>query len=208
VSDHVSNKKSFSFLECLLSETKFNEYMSVAKQGSRSGLGNLLEAFRPALIDMAEQKLGGRIRRRMSSSDLVQDTLLTAGNQFESFRGSSLPEFQQWLRELFHSRLIDGLRRHQIAEKRRQDSEDEYLSLSSLTSQNDTPSVLVSRQEEATRILEALENLSDEHQRVIQLRYIENLTFEAIAEHLNVSVATVWRRFHEAVESLQRRLQP
>ena len=65
--------------------------LAEARHESNSGLGRLLEAFRPALLELAEQSLGDPIRRRVSVSDLVQDTMLTACGQFAAFRGNSAP---------------------------------------------------------------------------------------------------------------------
>ncbi len=193
-------------LDSSASDSHLTLFLNAAKERSQSGLGRLLEAFRPSLIMMADQNLEQRLRRRMSSSDVVQDTMLTAGKQFESFRGTTSGEFREWLLELFHSRLVDGIRRHQVAEIRRQSLEDEQLSLSDLLSREETPSVVARLNEDATLLLKALEALPTNLQRVIHLRYLENRTFEEIASQTNVSVATVWRRFQEAVEALQKLL--
>jgi|GEM_PF-687031 len=194
-------------LDSSASDSHLNLFLNAAKEGSQSGLGRLLEAFRPSLMLMADQNLEQRLRRRMSSSDVVQDTMLTAGKQFESFRGTTSGEFREWLLELFHSRLVDGIRRHQVAEIRRQSLEDEQLSLSDLLSREETPSVAARLNEDATLLLKALEALPTHLQRVIHLRYLENRTFEEIAAETSVSVATVWRQFQEAVEALQKQLK-
>jgi RNA polymerase sigma-70 factor (ECF subfamily) len=167
----------------------------------------MLESFRPALMEMAADRLGLRVRRRMSSSDLVQDTLLTAGKQFESFRGESLTEFRNWLKELFHSRLVDGLRRHQQAEMRRQGLEEEDASISSLKAEEESPSRVARLNEDATRLINAMDELPADQRTIIQMRYVEDKTFEDIAAALSMPVATVWRRFQEATESLHIRLQ-
>jgi len=194
-------------LECAVSDSIFCEYLRSAKSGSSSGLGRMLESFRPALMEMAADRLGLRVRRRMSSSDLVQDTLLTAGKQFESFRGETLTEFRNWLKELFHSRLVDGLRRHQQAEMRRQGLEEEGASISSLEGEEDSPSRVARLNEDATRLINAMDDLPADQRTIIQMRYVEDKTFEDIAAELSMSVATVWRRFQEATESLHIRLQ-
>jgi RNA polymerase sigma-70 factor (ECF subfamily) len=194
-------------MECAVSDSMFREYLLSAKSGSSSGLGRMLESFRPALMEMAADRLGLRVRRRMSSSDLVQDTLLTAGKQFESFRGESLTEFRNWLKELFHSRLVDGLRRHQQAEMRRQGLEEEDASISSLKAEEESPSRVARLNEDATRLINAMDELPADQRTIIQMRYVEDKTFEDIAAALSMPVATVWRRFQEATESLHIRLQ-
>lgn len=189
-------------------DQELDALLLAAKGGSSLHLGRLLDSFRPALIQLADGQLGQRIRRRMSTSDLVQETLLTACDQFVDFRGVSPAEFQNWLLELFHSRLIDGLRRHQQAEKRRQNLEAEDTSLSSLEDSSETPSKLASLNEDARRLVEALQTLPEDAQQLIRMRYLEDRTFEDIAAELKLSLSTVWRRFQEVTSELHNKLRP
>ena len=204
----MSNPLGLEWFECSVSDSVFSEYMTMARNGSSTALGAMLESFRPSLTELAEARLGVRVRRRMSSSDLVQDTMLTAGQQFEQFRGDSLTEFRRWLIELFQSRLVDGLRRHQLAEKRSQNHEDENPSLSGIQALEVSPAELAELKEEADHLLQAISFLPHEQQAIIRLRYMENHTFEEIAVQLGNSVPTVWRRFQEATETLHRLLNP
>ena len=190
-------------LESTASDSDLACFLQMARDGSNSGLGQLLESFRPALMEIADQKLGQRLRRRMSLSDLVQDTMLTAGKQFESFAGNTSSEFKNWLRELFHSRLVDGLRRHQVAEKRRQELEDDKASVNSLADPAPSPSGIAALHEDASVLLQSLQQLPADYQKIIHLRYLQNRTFEEISTELAMPLSTVWHRFHEAVEALQ-----
>lgn len=202
--EEISSKSLF---ECAVNETTFDQYMVSARNGSSSGFGRMMESFRPALTEMAEELLGPRVRRRMSSSDLVQDTLLAVWKEFAHFRGSSLAEFRFWLKDVFHSRLVDGLRRHQQAEKRRQGREDELNSISLLSEDHESPSKVAALREDAVLLLKALEDLPPEQQTIVRMRYLQDCTFEQIAEQLQLSLSSVWRSFQQATETLRRRLQ-
>lgn len=189
------------------SDSDLAHFLQKARNGSNSGLGELLESFRPALMEIADQKLGQRFRRRMSLSDLIQDTMMTAGKQFELFEGDTANEFRNWLRELFHSRLVDGLRRHQVAEKRRLGREDEKTSVSELEDPAASPSAIAALHEDASLLLQSLQKLPAQYQKIIHLRYLQNLTFEQISRELEMPLSTVFYRFHEAVEALQLLVQ-
>ncbi len=89
-----------------------------ARTGSNSKLGILLEHFRPQLIKQAERSIGKLLSRRMSISDLVQETMVTATAAFPSFQGCSEQELAAWLKAILRSRLVDGIRRHRLAERR------------------------------------------------------------------------------------------
>jgi len=111
------------------------------------------------------------------------------------------------LLEIFHSRLVDGIRRHRIAECRRQNREEGIVT-SDTAGSTLTPSTLMSRHEETARLRDALSRLPDEARSLIQMRYVEELTFDEIAIRCGVSAATVWRRWVEAVRSIQKIVSP
>ena len=174
-----------------------------ARQNRGSGLGDLLEYFRPALTELARQQIRDELTCRMSQSDLVQDTMLTASQDFPEFLGQTESEFRLWIFEIFKSRLVDGLRRHRVAERRRQQLEVQ-ASGSQFVTESASASELAMLDEEAENLLNALEQLSDEYRDILHQRYFEDMTFEAIAAVRGVSIATVWRRWSEAIVLLKR----
>jgi RNA polymerase sigma-70 factor (ECF subfamily) len=188
------------------SESGLERLLQRAASGSDSGLGELLESFRASMLAFAGRRIDGQLRRRISSSDVVQDTMLTAREKFTSFRGTHPLEFQQWLHRLLYSTLVDGVRRHRTAEKRRTDREDE-ASVGTIVGSAASPSRVASDNEQAARLLQALQQLPEEDRRIVQLRYLENWSFEQIATTLGVSVATAWRRFQQATERVHRSLR-
>lgn len=198
--------ESFEFAP-LMKEAEISLLIDNVRGGSNSSLGTLLEIFRPSLTQMAKVDLSVQMQRRMSLSDLVQETMLTACGKFDEFRGDSPAELQAWLIRIFKSRLVDGIRRHQVAESRRQDQEDPRVSIREIADSELSPSGLMVVQEDAAMLLSAIQQLPEEAQQLIHMRYVENQTFEAIAEQLNVSVATVWRRFRESTQNLHQSLR-
>ena len=179
----------------------------VAASTTDHSLGELLERHRHELTESAEKVLSRGLQRRMSASDLVQETMLSASTQFHSYQGRSAGEFRAWLLEIFHSRLVDGIRRHRIAECRRLNREEGIVT-SETAGSTLTPSTLMSRHEETARLRDALSRLPDEARSLIQMRYVEELTFDEIAIRCGVSAATVWRRWVEAVRSIQKIVSP
>lgn len=180
--------------------------ISHARRSTDDGLGQLLEAYRRELSDLAEEFLGRQLRRRMGVSDLVQETLLSAGQQFHSFRGQTDSEFRNWLHEILHSRLIDGVRRHQGAERRRIGLEETTVT-DGFSDSRPSPSEVVALQEESLLVVTAINDLSPDLRKILKLRYVEDLTFEQIAAETGLSTATVWRRWFEAIDKIRREVQ-
>jgi len=171
-----------------------------------SDLGALLEVFRPSLMELADARLGEKMRRRMSQSDLVQETMLTATEHFSAFRGQSGAEFRNWLMEVFRTRLIDGIRRHRLAERRSLQRE-KIMTGDQLEDRSPSPSQCVALEEEANAILSALAQLPDQFKEIVRMRYIDDLTFEEIAILQRSSVTTIWRRWSDAVQLLKQHLE-
>lgn len=176
-----------------------------ARGGSGSSLGNLLQLFYPVMLEMAEKRIRDNLRQRMSLSDLVQDTMVSASQHFPAFRGESEAEFRNWLMRVFQTRMIDGIRRHRHAERRRQQRE---IAVSGSQHADTSPSAshMVALEDEANAMIAALQQLPEVLQAVVRMRYFEDLKFEAIAERQGTSVPTVWRRWSEAIALLKQAL--
>jgi RNA polymerase sigma-70 factor (ECF subfamily) len=177
-----------------------------ARQETASKLGDLLEQFRPRLLKVAEKLVSSQMQRRMSTSDLVQETMMSASNQFSSFRGNSKDELHGWLLGILRSRLVDGLRRHRIAERRRQAQEISH-DQANLIDVGLSPCEQAAVSEQALQLALALQELPEEQQQIVRMRYLEDRTFEEIAEMLGISISAVWRRWTDALETLKFRLQ-
>ena len=65
---------------------------------------------------------------------------------------------------------------------------------------------LVERGERAGELATALEGLSEEHRRVLALRYTLDLPYAEMAEALGVPESTVTMRLYHAKKALRRRL--
>jgi RNA polymerase sigma-70 factor (subfamily 1) len=181
--------------------------LSRARDGSRSGLGDLLESYRPLLRHLAGQQIGLRLRVDMSESDLVQETMLTASRGLPDFRGSTESEFRAWLVCLLQSRLTDGLRKHLAAEQRRSRLR-QMKSQPDVDHESQSPVDAAQLAEESELLAEAVMDLEPIDRTIIFARYMEQQSFESIAAEVDLPLATVWRRWNRAVEQLRCGLEP
>ena len=184
----------------------FGTIIETARTGAGSQLGQILVYFQPHLTKFAEKSVGPSLSRRMSASDLVQDTLLSATSQFPSFRGQSELELKSWLMELIKSRLADGLRRHKFAARRAIDREVTCTG-SAIDDSHPTPAQVVASREETKNLLDTIQMLSPDAQKIVRMRYLENQSFESIAQTMGMSLTTVWRHWASALEKIRIRLQ-
>ncbi len=161
------------------------EYFSDQLQAARtsdSSLGELLQGCRDYLLLVANEELPPDIRQKVAASDLVQETFVDAQEAFPGFPGAGPEEFRAWLRRILLNNATDAIRRYRHARKRDIGRELHLDAASAgrvrgLVSEETSPSRNAHNHEERDRVIQALTRLSDEHQRIIELRNIEQLTF-------------------------------
>ena len=71
----------------------------------------------------------------------------------------------------------------------------------------ESPDDRLIREEQVSRLREALDRLSEEHRSILVLREIEGCDYEAIAEVLEINIGTVRSRLHRARLQLREKLK-
>ena len=178
--------------------------------------GELLMDYRPFLKILAwEQLYRKNLQSKLDDSDIVQEVLLRADGNFESFRGKGEPEFTGWIRQIFNNYLVDLLRKHH-GHKRNvrleqslfsHQSESAVLWLGEPTDhQQNSPSAPVMLGEQALILAAAIDSLAKSQAEAIRLRYFAELPIKDVAEKMNTSIATVAGLLRRGVDGLRERL--
>lgn len=189
----------------------FAGLVTAAREGSLAAQGRLLEAFRHDLLAIAAANLDSDIRPKVSASDLVQETLLEAHQDFGDFRGATWHEARAWLKRILLHNLVNHFR-HWSAQKRRAAreialDESESQSPRPLVDREPTASDVASGREQRARLDEALQLLKDDYRQVLELRHREGLTFDEIGVRMNRTTDAVRMLWYRAFDELSRRLQ-
>ena len=154
----------------------------------------------------------GMVRNPDDARDLTQETFVKVYRNLDKFEGNSA--FYTWAYRIARNVTIDHLRRarrHRSVEYNdaigRDDDEsidDTFLS----RPLNLNPARVVSRRELLDKINEAALSLSEIHREVITLREVEGLSYQEIADRLEISIGTVMSRLHHARRRMQEYLLP
>jgi RNA polymerase sigma-70 factor (ECF subfamily) len=156
--------------------------------------------YRHYLQILARLQLGQRLRGKVDSLDLVQDTFLDAHADFAAFRGQTEKELVAWLRRVLAYNVASLVRRYCGTQRRGVDLERQLgreLDQSSqaldgaLVAPTSSPSHRASRREQAVRVADALGRLPADYREVIILRQIEGRTFPEVAREMNRSLDSV-----------------
>jgi len=168
------------------------------------------EALLSPILRMAYGTAVRLTRSRTEADDLVQDAALLAYKAFGSFeRGTN---FKAWffriLTNAFYSRHRKD--RHEKANLSTEDVPALYLyhktSDAGLGATESDPAATILDRLDAERVGEALDSLPEEYRAVATLYFIDDLSYQQIAEVLHCPVGTVRSRLHRGRRMLQKAL--
>ncbi len=135
------------------SATLVNELLAQVRGGSSGAMEELLGVYDDYLRDLASRRLNFRLGRRVSTSDLVQETMLAAWSDFSSFRGVDAQQFSAWLRTILLRKISAAVALHLKSSKRDMQREHDMSVVvgssvlevtKGLSGREDTPSNIVS----------------------------------------------------------------
>lgn len=197
-----------------------------ATDGDHYATLELLEHFRLKLTHDLETEIHPRLKTRFSLADVLQEMSLqllarknpqlnprkrkSTGSTSDSSRGA-----YRWIRKLIIRRIIDLYRRHmgtKMRDARRELSLSQLEQSGSETGRSiDRPCVFVLQppserlRDYETRcvVQNAIYRLSPIYRDVILLKFYDGLSTPEIAQRLQLSDATVAKRFRRGIEKLK-----
>lgn len=189
--------------------------LSLARRGDPTARGELFSRYINYLNILATTQLDAKLRRRVSPSDLVQETMLSAHRDFKDFRGDTQGELLGWLRKILIHSLHRAIARHVKADKRdvRREIPLEVISTgveeSAVTLANvleatgQSPSQVVQAKEVAVGLSDQLAKLKPDYRDVIVYRILQGLSFEEVAARMNRSSAATRMLFLRAIDQFK-----
>lgn len=151
------------------------------------------------------------LKNPQDAEEVTQDAFMRAHRGLENFRGDS--SFSTWLFQiatnLAHNRYWYWWRRKRDVsvslDQSLTDGSDATL-VDVLPSEDESPEDETLTNELTRRVEECLPMLSRKHQEILALRIKKNMSYEEIAQKLEISVGTVKSRIARARESLREKL--
>lgn len=185
-----------------------------ARSGDASTRGKLLDSYRNYLRLLARTQMGQGLHACLEPSDLVQEALLEADRDFATFSGGTEKELLVWLRRILVRNLLDAARHHQAQarDRQRQESLEAMMEESSnalgmaLAAHGSTPSAQAARREQCVLLADALERLPPDYRTVLEMRNLQQLPFEEIAERLGRKSGAVRMLWVRALEKLSQEM--
>lgn len=147
-------------------------------------------------------RLGRNLRRRLESRDILQATLLKAFQGLERFEGSGSRSLMAWLGTIAVDEIRDQADFH--GRQKRDMARDATLQtgMDPLARRLHGEVTRLQLEDEVERLIEALDELDEQHREVILLRSFEELSFAEIAERLGKSTGACKMLFARAKAAL------
>jgi len=170
-------------------------------------LENDQEAYR-LLLARYERPVYGLVRRMIPNDedarDLAQEAFVRAFRSLEQFDPGR--KFSSWLFRIAHNLCIDHYRRRKLDTVplvRSTEGDEETWDLPDEASD---PSEQFSDRERSRRLLALVESLPPLYRSVILLRHQQGLSYEEIADTMELPLGTIKARIHRAHRLLKEKL--
>lgn len=173
----------------------------------RPSFEELFERYRTLVFQLCYRIVGDR----EEALDVSQEVFLAIYRKMDHFRGDSSPK--TWIYRIAINRAANRCRWWSRLRRRGTVSLDEHLSAESarsiadtIESQGRSPEQSLLVEEERAQIERSLSSLPVQQRVAVIMRDIEGLSYEEIAETMEVSLGTVKSRIARGREELKRRL--
>ena len=177
------------------------ELAARARDGDQDAFEQLVRDNEKRIYTLALRMTGSR----EDALDLAQDAFFQAWKALPTFQGES--SFATWLYRLATNLCLDHLR----AQKRRTQSMGPALSLDDeengpgqVADQQLQPQEAVERSERRRALERGLASLPDHHRQVLIMRELSGLSYQEIAQVLDLDLGTVKSRIARARLSLRK----
>jgi RNA polymerase sigma-70 factor (ECF subfamily) len=143
------------------------------------------------------------VRDEVEADTVTQDTFVQAYTHLAKFQGRS--ELETWLTRIAINRSRDALRRRRFISLFTRDDEDRETMIEPVDDRPDPERQIMSVQLRVA-ILRAERQLSSQQKVIFRLRHYENLSLEAIADHLGLRAGTVRAHLFRAIHKVRKEL--
>lgn len=127
-----------------------------------------------------------------AAKDIAQDSWKTIMAKIQDLKDPS--SFGGWAMRIVYSKSLDAIRENNRTRKKQENLANE----STIETEVDEENTQLK-----TELLKAIRSLSDHHQMVVKLFYVEDYSLKQISDTLNISIGTAKSRLFHAREHLK-----
>lgn len=178
-----------------------DEFVLNAKKGDQRAFAKLMDKYQKPLYYHVLKM----VKNHEQVEDLVQEAFMKAFNNLDSYNTNYA--FSTWLYRITTNHTIDYLRKKKLKTTsidepvKTKDGEMEIqISDKAETDRN------IIKKERRLIIHEAIKNLPEKYRKVIEMRHLDELSYQEISEQLDLPLGTVKAHIFRAREMLYKAL--
>ncbi|MEZ5962258.1 MAG: sigma-70 family RNA polymerase sigma factor [Planctomycetota bacterium] len=183
-----------------------------ARAGDQAAREALFSRYQPRVRALIEHRLGSELRGFAEIDDVLQESMLDAYRRIEHFRDEADSKFIQWLAKIVENNIRDLKRRYDV--RHRRPAQPLGPASSSCGAGIDPPANGVSPSQSARgheledALAQALAQLNPRYRKIILMREMRKMSYDAIADELGyVRAETPRQKLAVAKRQLRALLQ-
>lgn len=172
-----------------------------ARQGDENAFESLVHRYEKRVFALSLRMC----RNPEDAREAAQEAFLSAWQGLSSFRGDS--GFSTWLYRLAYNACIDLIRREKRQHTAPLSFEDYAEHSLNLPDPQDRPAEALEKKELRRTVEKGIRSLSPEYRTVLILRELQQLSYQEIADTLELDLGTVKSRINRGRKQLQKFLR-
>jgi len=180
----------------------WSDLIQDAKAGNDLALMQIINQFESYLLMIAKSRIGSTLQAKFGASDIVQISLMEARESIEEFNGTSEAEIRKWLKRIVVNNLLDETKQYTATHKRSLDRENP-LGLLDFQSGQDTPSVMIRREESDAELKKLVSELPENQRFVVEARHRFGMSYSDIAAQLSTTECNARQLWARAAKNLR-----
>jgi RNA polymerase sigma-70 factor, ECF subfamily len=177
-----------------------NSWVSASRRGDVLSFNRLVLKWEKTIYNVALRML----QDREEAADATQEIFLLAFKGIRRFRQDS--KFSTWLYRIALNHCITRVKQRPSGIHLSIDDDDAMQGPAEQLTVAESQAGELLRSEQQRRVNAALSHLQAEQQAVIELKFFQEMTFEEIAQVLDVPLSTIKSRLYNGLEILKTRL--
>ena len=174
-----------------------------ARDGDGDAYGQLVQANQ----DRIYASVLRQVRDEHKAMDITQEAFIQAYRAIDTYEDRA--KFSTWMYRIAMN-LITSHYRHERAQKRGGNKSETSLNIEGMPepgADQRTPDDKVAAEDVGVQVRGAIDELDDEYRDVVVMRDLQGLSYDEIAEMLDIAPGTVRSRLHRGREKLKEKLK-
>ena len=181
------------------------ELVNKAKEGDQAAFAKLMSRYKESVYYMILKM----VHNRDDADDL---TMVAFSKAFHNLANYSADfAFSTWLFRIATNNCIDFIRKKKLQttsiDQPNNHSEDGESTPIAVKDKSMTPEESIIKDQRAIKIREVIQTLSPKYRQLIELRYFEELSYEEIADKLDLPLGTVKAQLFRAKDMLYNHMK-